>query len=644
MRQNVWGVLKKASLVYLAILTLVSVFAFVADKTSAAISPSPAYAASMPVGGLPNQTLRYEITLTRTATFSHLVLPLPANAGTSGLQIGGSSLRAGKLERVTGGFVFRTTAPYTIAAGTRVWVMINGITMPPAGTYPVRITAYDTSGAIISVGDTPGLKVNGAKPCTAHGSDYIRNENSLAGSTAWRLNLYDNAVAHGYASQTSAKCGDTVTLRINSSAIETNVVAYRMGYYGGSGARAISATRTPIRGYAQPALLMVTTDDQGREINMPTARNWSQTYSVKIDGSFTPGSYLFKVTDAQGNGSYIPLTVRDDTGHHDKLLLNSVATWQAYNKFGGASAYTTPIQSKRVSYDRPLLQNQGTGDFLSLEYGFIYWAEKQGYDMNYAPDTDLHSRPYLYDNANTLVLMAHTEYWSTAMRAKVDQAVAAGKNIASFGANQLYWRINPKPSALTGTDREYEVFRTGDTVRFRDDPNPNPEQKILGAMYGCLHMVGGANPNGTWLWNGVAKTFIPNLAAGEVDKVQPGHGELPGREVLTTMTLDACKRNPPDEELPYADIVAVDHVGVGGRVFNASTHSWGCMLHGFCPWAWSVTPTAMTQLSQATSNVFNWINAGPQVFSQESVPADKPIQGVLQPKSGMPPLEYSSED
>ena len=273
--------------------------------------------------------------------------------------------------------------------------------------------------------------------------------------------------------------------------------------------------------------------------------------------------------------------------------------------------------------------------------------EKQGLDLNYAADTDLHSMPSLIDRANTLVLMPHTEYWSTAMRAKVDASVAAGTKLASFGGNQIYWRIDPMSSSLTGPDREYEIFRTGDTSRFRDPPDANPEQNLLGAMFGCMHMDGAATPNDTWLWQGIAKTSIPHLAQGEVDSVQEQYPMPAGLQVLTTMTLDACNRNDD----PRADIVAVDS-GSGGRVFHASTFSWVCMLHGYCPWTgWTPTTTAQLQVGQATMNIFSWLDSG-TVEAPQSLTAERSglrsfkaqRQGELRPLSGMPRLEPPFEE
>ena len=631
-------------LVALAAVGLLLTSVALALPAAGAITPNPTLATSTRVESTPYQTFTYAITLTRSGRFSRLVLPLPANAVKSGISISASNITNRTLTSVTSGFVLSTKAPYAMSAGKRLWVMINGLKTPPRSSAAVTITALSTSNTVLARGTTPSLTFTAVKSCpSVWPRNYVTTENSLTGTTGWRLSSTDPTAASGFASQNSAKCGDIVNLHVTSSDYQLAVTIFRMGYYGGAGARAVWASRTAIRSFPQPAMEMVKLDSQGRTINMPTGRRWKPAFSVRIDGNFRPGDYLIKVTGVNNKkGSYIPLIVRDDAGTHDKLVVNSVATWQAYNSYGGASAYSSPVRSTRVSYDRPLLQNQGTGDFLSLEYGLVYWGEKQGIDQNYAADTDLHGKPYLLGRVNTLVLMPHTEYWSTAMRSTTDKAVAGGMNLASLGGNQMYWRINPMSSILTGADREYEIFRTGDTSRFRDAPDPHPEQSLLGAMFGCMHMNGTAQPNATWLWEGVSTTPIPHLAAGEVDYVQQDFQKPVGLQVLTTIPLDAC--NVPGDL--RADIVAVDS-GTGGRVFNASTHSWVCMLYGHCPYSgWTATSTAQIQIGQATMNVFSWLDSGTAFSAQSLSRSSDPLAvfkrqriGTLMPLSGMPPLE-----
>src|SRR5215212_4725350 len=280
-------------LAVLAASGLVLVLLAVPAPAAAAVTAAAEYGASTRVESTPNSTLRYAITLTRAGTFSRLVLPLPHAAGKSGLSIHATNIRGGKLESVRGGFVLRTAAPYGMPAGTRLWVMINGIRTPPAGPAAVTVTALSTSNTVLARGATPALTFTRAQPCpSGWPRDYVAAENRLPGTTAWRLDsaAYSPGAAAGFVSQTSARCGDTVTFRVTSSDYQLAVSIYRMGYYGGAGARLVWASRTAVRGFAQPAVQRVTLDPLGRQINMPTARNWTQSFSVRLDGAFRPGA------------------------------------------------------------------------------------------------------------------------------------------------------------------------------------------------------------------------------------------------------------------------------------------------------------------------------------------------------------------
>ena len=126
---------------------------------------------------------------------------------------------------------------------------------------------------------------------------------------------------------------------------------------------------------------------------MVDASSWFLTVGIRVDGSYTPGTYLVKITDKLGRYTYVPFTVRDDTGtQHSLLLQQATTTWQAYNKFGGRSFYTTP-GSAYLTFNRPYLEGQGSGQYLGLEYGLVYWLEKNNYDVGYWADMDLHFRP-----------------------------------------------------------------------------------------------------------------------------------------------------------------------------------------------------------------------------------------------------------
>jgi len=64
------------------------------------------------------------------------------------------------------------------------------------------------------------------------------------------------------------------------------------------------------------------------------------------------------------------------------------------------------------------------------------------------------------------------------------------------------------------------------------------------------------------------------------------------------------------------------------------------MLNGACPYGWVPTSSAQTQIGQATMNVFSWIGEADDANrSATSFKYRRQVVGVLDPLSGMPPLE-----
>ena len=115
-----------------------------------------------------------------------------------------------------------------------------------------------------------------------------------------------------------------------------------MGFYGGVGARRVWSTEGSALGGKQPPAVLVQGGISAQPQNMVDASGWLLTLGIRVDGNYTPGTYLVKIWDKVGNYTYVPFTVRDDTGtKHSLLLQQASTTWQAYNKYGGKSFYTS---------------------------------------------------------------------------------------------------------------------------------------------------------------------------------------------------------------------------------------------------------------------------------------------------------------
>ena len=71
----------------------------------------------------------------------------------------------------------------------------------------------------------------------------------------------------------------------------------------------------------------------------------------------------------------------------------------------------------------------------------IRWMESQGYDMTYVTSVDLESNPNLLIGHRVFVNTGHDEYYSDNMRARIQNAIDSGVNLALFSANNFYYRI-----------------------------------------------------------------------------------------------------------------------------------------------------------------------------------------------------------
>ena len=63
--------------------------------------------------------------------------------------------------------------------------------------------------------------------------------------------------------------------------------------------------------------------------------------TVPTDG-WPAGSYLLRLDAHSGAQRYVPLTIRSSDTAGKVVLKNCVATWQAYNTWGGYDLYKGP--------------------------------------------------------------------------------------------------------------------------------------------------------------------------------------------------------------------------------------------------------------------------------------------------------------
>jgi hypothetical protein len=448
-----------------------------------------------------------------------------------------------------------------IAAG------LAGALLPDAGT-----AAADTTGR----GRAPTRPP--VRP--ADGLD-VAAENTRPGAAEWRIARLGAAHAvEGFTGRTSVLPGEPVDLYVSTTADSYTVSAYRMGWYGGAWARLVWRS-APLPGARQAAARveqatrMVTTD-------------WRVSAQVDTTG-WPEGCYLLRLDTADGKAQrFVPVTVRSCGTAGRLAVVNSVATWQAYNRWGGADLYKGHTGTKRsrsltVSFDRPYASGHGAGQFLLYEAPLVALAERMGLPLAYLTGVDVARDPALLCGAAGIVSLGHDEYWSPEQRSHVTRARDAGTNLAILGANCCYRRIRFEPSAL-GADRTVVCFkedfaadpgyRSGlpPTNDFRRAPLPRPESELLGVIYDgypvdAPYVV--SEPS-HWLLAGTGVRHgdaFAHLVGVEYDRVNTAHPTPRPIEVISHSPV-VCKGRRTHADSAYCTVPS------GAGVFATGTMRW----------------------------------------------------------------------
>ncbi|ACI59294.1 outer membrane adhesin like protein (plasmid) [Rhizobium leguminosarum bv. trifolii WSM2304] len=282
-------------------------------------------------------------------------------------------------------------------------------------------------------------------------SNAIVLENQKQGNpeSEWGIDTASTNI-EGFATDISVDNGSTINFKINTNSTNYRIDIYRLGYYGGMGARKVTTIQhTGLQTQPNPLRNATTgTVDAG---------NWAVSASWAVPSDAVSGVYIAKLVRQDGTfgENQIPFIVRDDASHSDIVFQTADETWQAYNGWGGANFYggNGPATGQgagrayALSYNRPIATRDGVGtyagpqDYLfGAEYAGIYWLEQNGYDVSYLSGIDVDRYGSLLLNHKTYVDAGHDEYWSGQQRTNVEAARDAGVNLMFWSGNEVYWR------------------------------------------------------------------------------------------------------------------------------------------------------------------------------------------------------------
>ena len=606
-----------------------------------------------------------------SATFSEAVDPASLTSSTF-------ELRGPANVSVTGSVSYNAstrTATLTpnspLLASTTYTATLRGGTIDPR----VKDLAGNALAANVSWIFTTGA-VGGS--CAAPANAIVA-ENCLVGNPAseWDISGAGDPSIQGFATQISVNRGSTVSFKVNTSATGYRFDIYRMGYYGGNGARKVASSVVPTATLPQT---------QGSCLNDTTTGlidcgNWAVSGSWAVPANAASGIYFAKLirTDT-GGASHIVFVVRDDAGTSNLVFQTSDTTWQAYNNYGGNSLYTgLPVgRAYKVSYNRPFNTRavDGGQDWVfNAEYPMVRWLEANGYDVSYASGVDTDRSGSLLLNHKTFLSVGHDEYWSGGQRASVEAARNAGVNLAFFSGNEIFWKTRWENS-IDGSATPYRTLVTykETSANAKIDPTATwtgtwrdprfsppadggrPENALSGTIFmnndtGTPYAITVPETDGKMrLWR---NTSIAALAAGQTATLPIGtlgyewdtdldNGARPAglfRMSSTTITSSGVLQ---DFGSTYAAGTLTHYLTLyrhssGAKVFGAGTIQW--------PWGLDSnhdrgsTPVDV-RMQQATVNLFADMGAQPGtlqaglVAAAASIDATPPTSTIASPAVG----------
>jgi hypothetical protein len=306
------------------------------------------------------------------------------------------------------------------------------------------------------LGDDGEGAVDGSHPTDL---GFLRQAEQFADAIAPQLPQPDEPRARieGYTDQMSYLPGEDVKFHISALADSVDVQIDRLG----------AEPKTVWKKQGVPTLRHPIPPDASSR-----GCKWPETFRLTIPADWPSGYYEARMIPTGGEGKTnmgsVFFVVRSaNPGKNTKILLQlSTNTYNAYTNWGGYSLYSYhgrhKVQGRRVSFDRPQYSQ-----FRNWELPFVQWAEKGGYTIDFAVNSDLEFHPELLKHYKLVLSVGHDEYWSAPMRDNLEKFIKDGGNVAFFSGNTCCWQVRSEENGRAlvcwkQNFRDDPLFSTGD--------------------------------------------------------------------------------------------------------------------------------------------------------------------------------------
>jgi hypothetical protein len=403
----------------------------------------------------------------------------------------------------------------------------------------------------------------------------------------------------GYLDTATAVCGQRVAVHLSATRgqMDVRLRALRVGDYGGRGARLVWQSGV-LTAQARPEAVPTGPD---RVI----AERWPVTTTLAVDPTWPPGLYLVEVrpVDPTVRPSLMPLVVQTSGAHAAYLMVAGDLTWDAYNEYGGTSLYVGPgatpkernaSRSYVASTERPIA-GDGLTQVLAMDVPLVRFLSRHHLPTDITTVTSLDATPDQAQGRAAVLLGGHTEYWTLRAYDALVAARDSGTNLASLGANEIYWqaRVERDPTGRTTGMTVYRLAtldtlaaRTpqATTVQWRSRLLHRDPAALVGLGMSAVGVHGSYTVRTApeWLFGGTSLrpgSVLPGVVGYEVDAVEPPGGNTP----TNTQVLLQAVVPVTGQSRPSLATAGYHSAASGAGVFAAGTTYWSCDLDATCP-------------------------------------------------------------
>lgn len=379
----------------------------------------------------------------------------------------------------------------------------------------------------------------------------IVRENSLPGTDTgnWYVNTNgtDSTIA-GFPTTPSVQPGSTVSFKVDSTNSPFRAEIYRLGWYGFDTFGARRVAQVTGTATAQP------TPTVDGTLGSTSCAGWTANASWSVPSDAVPGVYyvLFRRTDVTTHVASTHFVVREtspsgktavvipDLTHHAYSVWGattdhgdrSTGTWTGRSLYQAGADGASPDFSHRsyaVCLDRPYStqSTQAMTYLFDSEYGWIQFAEAQGFNLTYLSDMDLEGSTTLLNSAALVAMVGHHEYWTANIYTAFQNAVASGVNLFVYSSNTAGWRVR---------------FAAGDTnkrtaICYKDSGTRDVSPGFTGTGYDPV------TPTGTW--RDASPTNGVNNPDRRLENALTGQRFVASGPVQTPMLVDASFKAKP---------------------------------------------------------------------------------------------------